>query len=349
MIKIIKDSVVNQEVDAIVNAANSSLMGGGGVDGAIHFAAGPKLDEACKKIGQCDVGAAVITPGFNLKAEYIIHTVGPIYCQYSENDAEELLSSCYISCMYLAREHNLHSIAFPCISCGVYGFPLEDATLIAIRSVRRWLIENDYNLDVTFACFTDKEYEMYNSKMPLINEDLLDKVKEYLESKFSKELIEKADTEKRKKQAVLQEITEIDYQKINSTSASYSLNVDGDINDIFNDLDESFSEMLFRKIDELGIKDSECYNRANIDRRLFSKIRSSKNYKPSKQTVIAFAIALKLSIKETNSLLKKAGYALSDSDKSDAVVKYFIKNKDYDLFKIDETLLKLDLKPISNY
>ena len=164
MINTIKGSVVFASSEAIVNAANSSLMGGGGVDGAIHKEAGEKLYDACKDLGPLETGKAVITPGFNLKAKYIIHTVGPIYYEHSKEENEKLLSSCYYSCLDLALKNNIHSISFPGISTGVYGYPLEDAAKVAKRSINKWLDNNNYNIDINFYCFTDKEYDVYTKK-----------------------------------------------------------------------------------------------------------------------------------------------------------------------------------------
>lgn len=161
MIKIIQGNIVDIDAEAIVNAANSFLSGGGGVDGAIHQKAGVKLYEACSKIGHCDVGKAVITPGFDLKAKYIIHTVGPMYYHYDQKDNERLLASCYISSLDLAKEYNIKSIAFPSISTGAYGYPIEEASKIAINTVNEWLINNDCLTDVYFVCYSDEDYEIY--------------------------------------------------------------------------------------------------------------------------------------------------------------------------------------------
>lgn len=161
MIKVIQDSVVNMDVECIVNAANTSLSGGGGVDGAIHKAAGDKLYEACSKIGYCGVGEAVITPGFNLKAKYIIHTVGPIYMRLNKAENERLLGNCYKNSLDLARNNNIHSIAFPCISTGVYGYPIEEATTVAINTVNKWLETNNYEIDIYFNCYKQEEYDTY--------------------------------------------------------------------------------------------------------------------------------------------------------------------------------------------
>lgn len=162
MIRVVEDNIVEMNVDAIVNAANNELLGGGGVDGAIHTAAGSKLDDACLKIGYCDTGDAVITRGFNLKAKYIIHTVGPIYYHNDKTTNEELLRSCYRKSLILAKENNIHSIAFPCISTGAYGYPLNDAAVVSIDEVKKWLNDTNYNIDVFFVCFRKEEFEIYN-------------------------------------------------------------------------------------------------------------------------------------------------------------------------------------------
>lgn len=164
MIEVLNESVVFMDVDCIVNAANTSLAGGGGVDGAIHNAAGQELYKACAKIGYCAVGDAVITPGFNLKAKYIIHTVGPIYTYFDKKENENLLRKCYISCLDLAKENNIHSIAFPGISTGVYGYPIKEAVPIALSATKQWLDTYiDYDLDIYFCCYTEEEYREYNA------------------------------------------------------------------------------------------------------------------------------------------------------------------------------------------
>lgn len=159
-IKIETIDITKLDVDAIVNAANTSLLGGGGVDGAIHRAAGPKLLEECRTLHGCRTGEAKITKGYNLKARYVIHTVGPIYSG-SPKDAE-LLRNCYWNSLELARENKIHSIAFPAISTGVYGYPLEDATKIALKTVADWMKNHaDYEIAVTFACFDKRTTFLY--------------------------------------------------------------------------------------------------------------------------------------------------------------------------------------------
>lgn len=190
MITITEENIVELEIDAIVNAAHVYLSGGGGVDGAIHRAAGLELYEACAEIGFCDVGEAVITPGFNLKAKYIIHTVGPFYSKLHSKKCEEQLTNCYENSLDLARDNEIHSIAFPCISSGLYGYPIEESAEIAFRTVKRWLEENDdYELEVRLVCYTDKEFEVYEEVVNRINEEEQDQEDDFdVEDEVDEEL-----------------------------------------------------------------------------------------------------------------------------------------------------------------
>ena len=161
-IKIQKMDITQADTDCIVNAANKSLLGGGGVDGAIHRAAGPELLAECRTLNGCETGQAKITKGYNLKAKYVIHTVGPIYS--GSEDDPKLLRDCYINSLNLAKGNDIHSIAFPAISTGVYGYPVKEAAEVSYKAVTDWLAENsDYGMDVLLACFNDKAVEAYKS------------------------------------------------------------------------------------------------------------------------------------------------------------------------------------------
>jgi O-acetyl-ADP-ribose deacetylase (regulator of RNase III) len=159
-VELVKGDITLLDVDAIVNAANNSLLGGGGVDGAIHRAAGPELLKECKKLNGCETGQAKITGGYKLKARYVIHTVGPVW-KGGINDENVLLASCYQTCLALAKENNLRTIAFPGISTGVYRFPQDLAALIAIKETERFMKKNNYPEKVIFVTFSDDNYEIY--------------------------------------------------------------------------------------------------------------------------------------------------------------------------------------------
>ena len=163
-IQVVQGDITKLDCDGIVNAANRSLLGGGGVDGAIHRAAGPELLAECRTLHGCRTGEAKITKGYRLKAKYIIHTVGPTYSGTAEDAAQ--LADCYRNSLDLAKEYELHSIAFPAISTGVYGYPLEDATEIAVKTVAQWLeVHADYAMQVIFCCFDARTERVYQAKL----------------------------------------------------------------------------------------------------------------------------------------------------------------------------------------
>ena len=160
-IQLIRDDITKLEVDAIVNAANQTLLGGGGVDGAIHRAAGPELLDACKLLNGCETGKAKITPAFRLPSKWVIHTVGPIWRGGADDEAW-LLAQCYANSLKLATENNCQSIAFPNISTGVYGFPKPKAAEIAVRTTDEFLRNNLTKIQVIFVCFDDENYQLYH-------------------------------------------------------------------------------------------------------------------------------------------------------------------------------------------
>lgn len=171
MIIVKKCDITTFEVDAIVNAANSSLLGGGGVDGAIHRAAGPELLTECRTLNGCRTGEAKITKGYKLPAKYVIHTVGPIYHQCTtKTDASIYLSQCYMNSMDLAKKNDIHSIAFPAISTGVYGYPIKEATSIAVNEIDAWIKKNpNYQIDVVFSCFDSETESVYRKTIERLN------------------------------------------------------------------------------------------------------------------------------------------------------------------------------------
>ncbi|MGN1329003.1 MAG: O-acetyl-ADP-ribose deacetylase [Eubacterium sp.] len=332
-LKIIRNDITKVECDAIVNAANSTLLGGGGVDGAIHKAAGKKLLLECMKLGGCRVGEAKITAGYNLPAKYVIHTVGPKW-HGGENGERELLISCYKNSLDLAKEYKCESVAFPLISSGVYGYPMYEAFKVAVDTVAEFLMENDMLVYIV----------VYNKNAVTVSSKLFADVAQYIDDNYVAEHRD-IDYERMRREQCSVTLSEATLFQEDAVDFCYAAQAPKatSLKDVLDKMiDESFSQMLLRKIDEKGMKDSQCYKKANIDKRLFSKIRSNPDYKPSKPTVLAFCIALELSLDETNEMLLKAGFALSHSNKFDIIVEYFIKNKNYNIFEINEALFAFD-------
>ena len=319
---IIREDITRMAVDAIVNAADKSLLGGGGVDGAIHQAAGPQLLKECRTLKGCETGQAKITKGYQLPAAYVIHTVGPIWIDGHHNE-EQLLASCYQNSLSLAKKFQFESIAFPLISTGAFRYPKDKALRIAISEIGKFLLEND--LTVFLVVFDQHSF--------MLSEKLFTSIKQYIDDKYT-ENFEVNSVSQRERQSHFQDLVSLNtlYDEVACESLSRSLD------DIIKNIDETFSQMLLRLIKEKNYTDTEVYKKANIDRKLFSKIRNDEHYRPSKQTAIAFAIALKLSLDETKDLLLRAGFALSNSSKFDIIIEYFIEKENYNIFEINEAL-----------
>ena len=326
-LEIVRNDITKMTVDAIVNAANESLLGGGGVDGAIHYAAGPELLAECKTLGGCKTGKAKITGGYNLSAKYIIHTVGPIY-EDGKHGEKALLESCYRESLAFAKEHNCKTVAFPLISSGVYGYPKDQALKVAIDVISDFLLENE--MKIYIVIFDKAAYK--------ISEKLFSDIAEYIDDNYVDEHTDYR-RESMRMNAPMQASVGLFEADMCECKAMLS---EDDLNAKLKQIDESFSQMLLRKIDEKGMTEAECYKKANIDRKLFSKIRSDVHYKPSKPTAIAFAISLELSLEETEDMLKKAGFALSHSNKFDIIIEYFISRGNYNIFEINEALFAFD-------
>jgi len=358
---IIRQDITKLNVDAIVNAANPALQMGGGVCGAIFKAAGPdKLNRACQKLAPIQTGQAVITPGFKLPAKNIIHTAGPIYQDGQHNEAA-LLRACYVNSLQLAVKARCRSIAFPLISSGIYGYPKAEALQIATSAIEEFLRQNE--LDVYLVVF-DRD-------AVAISERLHGEIQQYIDQHYVDRFphdsaLDSAWHEILPIVGAATTLDDLDLPEFSrtqrrpcapaatpSTAPSYSPIIAGAIRGPINaepegleaklkNLDESFSMALLRIIDQKGKTDVEVYKKANLDRRLFSKIRSGRGYVPSKKTVLALAVALELTQGETEQLLRKAGFALSNNQLFDVIIQYFLEKRIFNIFEINEVLFSYD-------
>ncbi|MBM6916341.1 O-acetyl-ADP-ribose deacetylase [Gemmiger formicilis] len=326
-LQIVRNDITTMKVDAIVNAANESLLGGGGVDGAIHRAAGPDLLAECRTLHGCQTGQAKITKGYRLPARYVIHTVGPVW-RGGQQGERELLISAYRSSLELALAHRCETVAFPLISSGVYGYPKDQALKVAVDTIGDFLLAHD--MTVYLVIFDRAAYA--------IGEKLFADIAAWIDDRYVDAHTDSRETQYRRAMSAQPGFG----MPVPCAAAEAAPDALEQLAARLNQLDESFSKMLLRKIDERGITDAQCYKKANIDRKLFSKIRSDVHYKPSKPTALAFAVALELPLEEARELLGKAGYAFSHASKFDVIVEYFIAHRNYDIFEINEALFAFD-------
>ena len=324
-LNIVRNDITTMKVDAIVNAAKESLLGGGGVDGAIHRAAGPELLAECRTLGGCKTGQAKITKGYRLPAKFVIHTVGPIW-QGGSHRERELLVSAYRSSLEVALAYQCETVAFPLISSGVYGYPKDQALKVAVDIIGDFLLTHD--MTVYLVIFDRAAYT--------ISGKLFADIAAYIDDRYVDAHIDSRETQRRRMAMASMPMEESECMPAPCTMAPSGLD------EALSKLDESFSQMLLRKIDECGMTDAQCYKKANIDRKLFSKIRSDIHYKPSKPTAMAFAVALELPLEEAREMLGKAGFAFSHASKFDIIVEYFIARQNYNVFEINEALFAFD-------
>ena len=332
---IVRNDITKMAVDAIVNAANETLLGGGGVDGCIHRAAGPQLLVECRTLGGCKTGDAKITKAYRLPCRHVIHTVGPVWNGGHHGEREQLVS-CYRTSLTLAMAHNCETVAFPLISSGVYGYPKDQALRVAVEVIGQFLAEND--MTIYLVIFDRTAYQ--------IGSQLFSDISQYIDDHY---VDAHTDIRREQRRATYFKCAEeaiCEDAALDCISARISpMVMDGSVStleDMLHQLDAGFSETLLKLIDRTGKKDSDIYKRANIDRKLFSKIRNNPNYKPSKATALAFAIALELDLDETKDFIGRAGFALSRSSKFDVIIEYFIRQKNYDVFAINEALFAFD-------
>lgn len=333
--EIVRNDITNMAVDAIVNTANPKSVIGSGTDAGIHAKAGPELLEARKKIGNIPAGCSAITPGYGLTAKYVIHTVGPVW-QGGDHNEENLLRQCYDSALNLALENKCESVAFPLISTGNYGFPKDRALQIAISAFSAFLLEHEMRIYLV----------VFHKDAFRLSEKLFHRVASYIDENYvaAKETAEYGAAFHRSNRSAYRRRRDMEVcessiafeEPLPCASKAMSLE------DMLKQADAGFTETLLKLIDQTGKKDSEIYKKANISKQHFSKIRNNPNYKPTKATAMALAIALELNIEETSDLIGRAGFALTNSSKQDLIVKYFIENKNYNIVEINLALYEFD-------
>lgn len=333
--EIVRNNIVNMHVDAIVNTANPDPVVGSGVDSAIHEKAGEALLQARKAIGAIPVGEARLTKGFALDAKYVIHTVGPVWQGGMAGEAQ-LLRNCYINSLNLAVENNCESIAFPLISTGNYGFPKDLALQTAIGAISSFLMEHELQI---FLVVFDKTAYALSEKLFKSVESYIDE--NYVEEAFLCEYARAPEPERRRGPLPMANMAPsfsmlAPVQKNAVKAKAPKRNLD----DLIDELEETFSESLFRWIVKKDLTNPEVYKKANMDRKLFSKILNNKDYKPSKVNAVALAIALELNLDETKDFIGRAGYALTHSSRFDIIVEWFILQEKYDIFEINMTLFE---------
>ena len=381
----VRNDIVNMETDAIVNPANSRLLEGRGTSRGIFLTAGEEqLSQACARIGGCDVGKAVITPGFALRARYIIHAVCPRW-QDGMHGEQALLSSAYTESLKLADQYGLESIAFPLLSSGNYGYPKEAAMRTAVDAITAFLA--DHEMTVYLVLYDQSAVEVRREIADQLDEFLAEHYVEMIDEDYAAKKDESFCREDMNAPAHFwdtmmdadlseesgppafgnaapsapdsagpaappwvprpssaspgPERREAPGQK--SLSSQRPVRARRKLSDLMSKKPETFSEMLLRLIDERGLKDSDVYKKANVDRRHFAKIRKDPDYTPKKATVFAFAVALELSYDETKDLLMRAGYAFSVCSRFDMILQFFIENHMYNVFDINEALFSYDL------
>ena len=336
--EIVRNDIVKMKVDAIVNTANPFPEIGTGVDTAIHTAAGPELLQARKMIGNIDRGYAAITPAFKLRAKHVIHTVGPIWEGGTFGEAD-CLRSCYQKSLELAVENECGSIAFPLLATGNYGFPKDQALQIAVSTISNLLLNHD--MMVYLVVFNEKAYTL--------SEKLFKDVQSYIDEHYVAEKLEEEYPESLPYEAMRELRTIRERRRFKTTYDMLLEEADivqgcdsavgmASLEELLEQEEMTFSEALLDWLIRKDLNDPDVYKKANIDRKLFSKIRNNPDYKPKKNTAIALALALELDLEETKEFIGRAGYALTHSSKFDIIIEYFIRQNNYNVFEINEVL-----------
>ena len=354
--QIIRNDITRVKADAIVNTANPKPRIGRGTDSAIYEAAGEeRLMAARERIGEIAPGQAVPTEAFALKAKYIIHTVGPVWIDGAHGE-RDTLHSCYKNALTLADSLGCESIAFPLIATGTYGFPKEEALHIALSEIQRFLLTHE--MKVAIVVFDRKALELSESLVGGIEQFIDDHTARVLHAKErggnsfrrsrrrrdgrDEEPVVYGSVSGLPEPLAREDMIEADDEREAAPAPAAAMpDLTGkSLEEILDDAGESFQQRLLKLIDESGMDDVTVYKKANIDRKVFSRIRCKPDYKPKKKTALAFAIALELDMPTMTDLLSRAEIALSPSSTFDLIITYFVTNKKYDIFEINAALFK---------
>lgn len=348
--QIIRNDITKVKADAIVNTANPKPRIGRGTDSAIYAAAGEEqLLAERKKIGEITPGQVASTDAFNLDAKFIIHTVGPAWVDGNHGE-RDILHSCYEKSLALASELKCKSIAFPLIASGVYGFPKDEALNIALAEIGKFLLTHE--MKVILVVFDRKALEL--------SEQLVGGIEQYIDEHSAHMIRETeyggdyAANIRRSETARMEEAEELLFHGMAAPADELEEEVDDEalppmgipdvagksLDEVLGGAGETFQQRLFKLIDASGMDDVTVYKKANIDRKVFSRIRCKADYKPKKKTAVAFAVALELDLPTTLDLLSRAEIAFSPSSRFDLIVTYFITNKNYDIYEINAALFK---------
>ena len=366
---IIRNDITKVTADAIVNTANPRPVVGGGTDSGIYQAAGKELLlTERRKIGEIARGDAVHTPAFGLNAKYIIHTVGPVWID-GKHGEREILHSCYAKSLALAAELSCESIAFPLISTGSYEFPRNEALDIALSEISRFLLMYEKDMDVILVVFDKRSLQLSKALVGDIDEFIDDhSVKELRAKEYGYPRPNAMRRRREEERRYIDEerlcrpsesgngpvLSDANYdmapvfEKELTLSAPMATGLAADdyggldVEGFFTQKEDTFQQRLLKLIDERHLEDPDVYKKANVSRKVFSKIRCNRDYHPSKKTAMAFAIALELNLPEMRDLLSRAGWALSPGSLFDYIIIYFVRHGIYDIFEINAALFKYD-------
>lgn len=330
---IVRNDIARVNADVLVNAANERLAAGGGVCGAIFAGAGEsRMAAACAEIGRCPTGSAVTTPGFDLPCRWVVHAVGPIW-RGGMHGERELLRSCYRSVFAEVGRLGATSVAFPLISAGIFGYPVREALDVA-RAEASAFLDDHPDVEVTLVVFTR---DVVSQGVALLGE-----LREYVDDAYVERSPHLYDLSVELRELCVPEAWHFAAEPPAPAPTPGGPAAPDELAERLAHLDASFSDALLALIDERGLTDAQVYRRANLSRQLFSKIRSKPDYRPSKPTAVALALALGLTLPQTQELLAHAGLTLSRSSKFDVIVEFYLASGVHDVMTVNEALFAFD-------